>query len=360
MGSWKGVLREFWDYMPNNYTEDTPVVTLREGNTPLIHAPELAKALNFRGNLFLKNEGANAGTNSFKDRGMTSVVSKAIEEGSEAIICASTGNTAAAAACYAAAARNMGYKLQCVVLLPEGKVAQGKLVQAAMLDATIIQIKGSYDDALGIVRELEEGSYPVTVVNSINPHRFDGQKTAALEIVGELGEAPDYHFIPVGNAANIVTYWQGYNEHKNTGRLPHMMGWQAAAAAPIVDGQIFKHPNTFASAINIGNPSRWNDALQVVSESDGTIGKVSDYEINVAHNLIPRLTGVFCEPASAAPVAGLMKAVEEGLIKKNRKNTTVVCTLTGNGLKDPSSAVRKMEDPVVAEANTEAIAQYLT
>ncbi len=333
---WPGVILKYRDFLPVG--ENTPVITLREGNTPLIEAVNLAKFLNFRGEIFFKYEGLNP-TGSFKDRGMTVAISKAVEQGKKAVICASTGNTSASASAYAARAGLKAY-----VLLPRGAVAVGKLSQAMIYGAKVIAIKGNFDDAFFLVRKIGE-MYPVEIVNSVNPYRIEGQKTAAFEICDALGEAPDYHFIPVGNAGNITAYWKGYKEYKERGitrKLPKMMGWQAEGAAPIVKGYPIKNPKTIATAIRIGNPYSWQGALRAVNESGGYIGAVSDSEILYAYKLVASLEGVFCEPASAACVAGLIKAVREGMVKEGR----VVCTLTGNGLKDPDTAISVCEEPV--------------
>ncbi|MBI1888507.1 MAG: threonine synthase [Candidatus Spechtbacteria bacterium] len=380
MKEWKGILREFQEFLP--VTEKTPITTLGEGNTPLVLVNGLAQAIGFHGKLYLKNEGANAGTNSFKDRGMTVTVSKALEEDAKAIICASTGNTLAAAAAYAAAAQNAGMKLRCIGILPEQKVAAGKLSQALRFGAKVIRVRGSFDAALEVARYLAK-NYPVTLVNSINPYRIEGQKTAAFEIWEQLGgRPPDYHFIPVGNGGNITAYWKGYREYKeNWNRmaegykklapkmgvfepmdpvqfLPKMMGYQAAGAAPIVRGERIERPKTFASAIRIGNPTFWNEAVAASSESGGKIDMVTDGEIRKAYDLIPELTGIFCEPASAACVAGLIKALQNEEME-NTSDTVVVCTLTGNGLKDPTSARRGMSEPILFGADPGKIARFL-
>ncbi len=333
---WPGIIIKYKEFLP--VTDKTPVITLREGNTPLIEAHNLAKFLNFKGEIFLKYEGLNP-TGSFKDRGMTLAISKAVEEGKKAVICASTGNTSASASAYAARAGLKAY-----VLLPRGAVAVGKLSQAMIYGAKVIAVKGNFDDAFFLVRKIGE-LYPVEIVNSVNPYRIEGQKTAAFEICDALGDAPDYHFIPVGNAGNITAYWKGYKEYYNSGivkKLPRMMGWQAEGAAPIVKGYPIKNPKTVATAIRIGNPYSWHSALKAVNESEGLIDAVSDTEILYAYKLIASLEGIFCEPASAACVAGLIKLVREGKIKEGR----VVCTLTGNGLKDPDTAISVCEEPI--------------
>lgn len=327
---WPGVIRRYAEYLP--VTGATPIITLLEGNTPLIPAPNFVEAIGGKFQLFLKYEALNP-TCSFKDRGMTMAVSKAKERGAEVVICASTGNTSASAAAYAARA-----KMKCVVLLPHGKIAQGKLAQALMYGATTISIEGNFDEALRIVRELGETG-KVEVVNSVNPVRIDGQKTAAFEICDALGDAPDFHFLPVGNAGNITAYWRGYKEYhaaEKSDTLPKMFGFQAAGAAPIVDGHPIENPQTIATAIRIGNPAGWQGATDAVKESEGHIGKVTDEEILAAYKMIARSEGVFVEPACAAPLAGLIKAVQAGLIPEG---SLVAATMTGHGLKDPDTAI---------------------
>ncbi|MBX0310954.1 MAG: threonine synthase, partial [Sulfurihydrogenibium sp.] len=330
---WKGIIEAYRQYLPVN--ENTPIITLHEGNTPLIKADNLSKEIapNLNLQIYLKYEGLNP-TGSFKDRGMTMAISKAKENGKEAVICASTGNTSASAAAYAAKAGMRAY-----VLLPKGAVAIGKLSQAMVYGAKIIAVMGNFDDALEIVREIGE-KYPVEVVNSVNPYRIEGQKTAAFEICDYLEEAPDFHFIPVGNAGNITAYWKGYKEYHQLGKvkkLPRMIGWQAEGAAPIVKGFPIKNPQTIATAIKIGNPYSWQPALQAARESNGFIDAVSDDEILYAYKLVASTEGVFCEPASAASVAGVIKAVKKGLFKGGE---VITCTLTGNGLKDPDTVIK--------------------
>jgi len=337
MDYWKGIIHHYKEYLPVN--ENTPVITLYEGNTPLVHAQNLAREIGFKGEIFLKYEGLNP-TGSFKDRGMTLAISKAVEAGKRAVICASTGNTSASAAAYAAKAGLKAY-----VLLPKGAVALGKLSQAVIYGAQVIAIQGTFDDALEIVRKLGE-ILPVEVVNSVNPYRIEGQKTGAFEICDALGFAPDYHFIPVGNAGNITAYWKGYKEYFQRGKvekLPKMMGWQAEGAAPIVKGYPIKNPQTIATAIKIGNPYSWQSALQAARESGGLIDAVSDDEILYAYKLVASKEGIFCEPASAASVAGLIKLCREGFFKGGE---VVVCTLTGNGLKDPDTAMKVCQQPI--------------
>jgi threonine synthase len=328
--TWPGVIRRYADLLP--VTNETPVVTLLEGNTPLIPAPRMVEAIGGKFSLYLKYEGLNP-TGSFKDRGMTLAVSKAKERGAEAVICASTGNTSASAAAYAARAG-----MKCVVLLPHGKIAAGKLAQALIQGAVTVSIEGSFDEALRIVRELGETG-KVEVVNSINPVRIEGQKTAAFEICDALGDAPDYHFMPVGNAGNITAYWKGYKEYQaaeKSDTLPRMFGFQAAGAAPIVDGHPIADPQTVASAIRIGNPASWQAAVSAAQESMGQINKVTDEEILAAYKMIARTEGVFGEPACGTPLAGLIKCVQAGMIEEG---SLVVVTITGHGLKDPDVAI---------------------
>ncbi|HUI03749.1 MAG TPA: threonine synthase [Acidimicrobiales bacterium] len=337
---WAGVIEAYRDLLP--VTADTPVVTLLEGGTPLLEAPRLSDRLEAR--VLLKVEGLNP-TGSFKDRGMTLAISKAVEEGAKAVVCASTGNTSASAAAYAARAG-----LTCAVLIPEGHIALGKLAQALVHGAKVLQVRGNFDEALAIVRRLGERA-PVTVVNSVNPYRIEGQKTAAFEIVDVLGDAPDVHCIPVGNAGNITAYWRGYLEYKHAGRstkLPRMFGFQAAGAAPIVEGRPVEHPETVATAIRIGNPASWYGATAAASESGGAIEAVTDDEILAAYRLLASEESVFCEAASAASVAGLLKVgVPRG--------STVVCAVTGHGLKDPDLAISQISVPTPVEADYAAV-----
>ena len=326
---YQGLINKYRKYLP--VTDSTPVVTLNEGNTPLIKADNLAKKLGIEANIYLKFEGCNP-TGSFKDRGMTMAVTKAKESGSGAIICASTGNTSASAAAYGAKAG-----LKTYVLIPDGYIALGKLSQAMMYGAEIIAIQGNFDRALEVVREVSD-KYPITLVNSVNPFRIEGQKTGAFEICNALGQAPDYHFIPVGNAGNITAYWKGYKEFYNLGKipaLPKMMGFEAEGAAAIVKGERIYKPETLATAIRIGNPASWKFAEQARDESNGMINFVTDDEIVKAYKLIASTEGVFAEPASAASVAGLIKVKDQ--IKEGSK---IVCILTGNGLKDPDNAIK--------------------
>ncbi|MEB3306230.1 MAG: threonine synthase [Cyanobacteriota bacterium] len=328
MQDWPGLIEAYRSWLP--VSAATPVITLREGATPLIPSPSLSKLIGRGVRVHLKYDGLNP-TGSFKDRGMTMAISKAREEGSEAVICASTGNTSAAAAAYA---RRGG--MRAFVLIPDGYVAQGKLAQALLYGAEVLAVKGNFDRALAIVREVAE-SYPVTLVNSLNPYRLQGQKTAAFEVIDALGEAPDWLCIPVGNAGNISAYWMGFKEYRQAGlsrTLPRMMGFQAEGAAPLVLGHTVEQPDTIATAIRIGNPVNKENALKAREESQGDFMAVSDSEILTAYKLLGREEGVFCEPASAASVAGLLKRKEEV-----PANSTVVCVLTGNGLKDPTTAI---------------------
>lgn len=349
MKLYKGLIHKYRKYLP---VKHDAIVTLHEGNTPLLPCNNLRKHLGIKAHIFLKFEGLNP-TGSFKDRGMTYAISKAIEGGSTAVICASTGNTSASAAAYAARAG-----IKSIVLIPKGKIAYGKLSQAIQYGAQIIQINGNFDQALEAVREIGE-RYPITVVNSVNPHRLTGQMTGAYEIVDALGDAPDYHFIPVGNAGNITAYWMGYtlyHQLKKAKKRPHMMGFQASGAAPIVLGHPVKNPETVATAIRIGNPASWKLAEQAQKESRGVIDKVTDKEILHAYKLLARLEGYFCEPASAASVAGLIKMAKT---KRFNSKQWIVCTLTGNGLKDPDIAVKGAPKPVVSAANVKSIVKKI-
>ena len=326
---YQGLINKYRQYLP--VTDSTPVVTLNEGNTPLIKADNLAKKIGLDAEIYLKFEGCNP-TGSFKDRGMTMAVTKAKESGSGAIICASTGNTSASAAAYGAKAG-----LKTFVLIPDGYIALGKLSQAMMYGAEIIAIQGNFDRALEVVREIAE-KYPITLVNSVNPYRIEGQKTGAFEICEALGQAPDYHFIPVGNAGNITAYWKGYKEFYDLGKIsskPKMMGFEAEGAAAIVKGERIMNPETLATAIRIGNPASWEKAEAARDESNGMINFVTDDEIVKAYKLIASTEGVLAEPASAASVAGLIKV--KNLVKEGSK---IVCILTGNGLKDPDNAIK--------------------
>ncbi len=334
---WRGVIEEYRAFLP--VAAATPVVTLLEGGTPLLPAPRLSDRVGAR--VFLKYDGVNP-TGSFKDRGMTMAISKAVEEGAKAVICASTGNTSASAAAYATRAG-----LTCAVLIPEGYIALGKLAQALIHGATVLQIRGNFDDAFTLVRQLGERE-PVTVVNSVNPYRIEGQKSAAFEIVDVLGEAPDMHCIPVGNAGNITAYWKGYCEYRAAGlcaKAPLMYGFQAAGAAPIVLGHPVERPETVATAIRIGDPASWSGAVAAAGESGGAITAVTDEEILAAYRFLARGESVFCEPASAASVAGLLK------VGPPFPGATVVCTLTGHGLKDPDRAIAEIAVPAPVDAD---------
>lgn len=348
---WNGVIEAYRRYLP--VTGSTPIVSLCEGNTPLVRVDNFVKAIGGEFELYLKYEGLNP-TCSFKDRGMTMAVTKAKEKGAQVVICASTGNTSAAAAAYAARAG-----LTCVVLLPNGKIALGKLAQALMYGATTISIEGNFDEALRIVRELGELG-TVEVVNSVNPVRIEGQKTAAFEICDQLGRAPDFHFLPVGNAGNITAYWRGFKEYysvKKADRLPQMCGWQAAGAAPIVDGHPVDKPSTVATAIRIGNPASWQGAVNAAKESAGFIDKVTDQEILSAYKLIARTEGIFVEPACAAPLAGLIRSVKAGKIPVG---SVITATMTGHGLKDPDCAIKTAGfEPTVVPAVKEAVMKVI-
>jgi len=343
-----GVLERYKDYLP--ITPKTPIITLGEGDTPLVRSRSIEKEFGCK--LYFKLEGCNP-TGSFKDRGMVVAVAKAVEEGSKAIICASTGNTSASAAAFGAR-----FGLRTAVIIPEGKIALGKLAQALIYGAKIIAIDGNFDQALKIVRQLSD-KHPITLVNSLNPYRIQGQKTAAFEVVDALGDAPDYHFIPVGNAGNITAYWKGYVEYHRAGKAtqkPHMMGFQAAGAAPIVENRVIERPETVATAIRIGNPASWKGATDARDESGGIIDAVTDEEILAAYRLLAQEEGIFGEPASAAPIAGLLKVTRGGLKLKGK---TVVAIITGTGLKDPDTAVRCAEPPTKLPTEIAAIEKAL-
>ncbi len=347
---WQGLINRYRDFLPVN--ENTPIITLNEGNTLLIKADNLKDKLNLKIDLYLKFEGQNP-TGSFKDRGMTMAVSKAIEQGSQAVVCASTGNTSASAAAYAAKA-----KIKCLVLIPENAIALGKLAQAITYGAEVLAVKGNFDHALELVKEIAE-SCPITLVNSINPYRIEGQKTAAFEICEQLGSPPDYLCIPVGNAGNITAYWKGFNEYfrkKLIDKLPIMCGFQAAGAAPIVMGQVVTYPETIATAIRIGNPASWKKAENARDQSGGLIDSVSDEEILDAYKLLASEEGIFAEPASAASVAGVIKLAKTDYFKPDSK---VVCVLTGNGLKDPDTAIKVGEEPKVIPADIKAVMKVI-
>ncbi|WP_062199504.1 threonine synthase [Massilibacterium senegalense] len=345
---WKGLLHQYKEFLPVN--ENTPMLSLQEGNTPLIPLEKLSERLGVE--LYAKYEGLNP-TGSFKDRGMVMAVAKAKEEGAQAIVCASTGNTSAAAAAYGSRAG-----LRTIIVIPEGKIALGKLAQAVMYGAEIYEIQGNFDNALDIVRSISEKS-DLKLVNSVNPYRIEGQKTAAFEVCDQLGQAPDILAIPVGNAGNITAYWKGfkeYNEKKGTG-LPEMRGFEAEGAAAIVRGEAIPNPETVATAIRIGNPASWDKAVNAAKESNGKIDFVTDEEILEAYRLVAREEGVFCEPASAASIAGVMKQVASGEIKKGSK---IVCVLTGNGLKDPDTAMDTVEvKPTVLPNDEQAFMEHI-
>lgn len=337
-----GLIEKYRQFLP--VTDKTPIVSLNEGSTPLIYSPVVSQISGC--DVYLKYDGLNP-TGSFKDRGMTMAISKAKEEGARVVICASTGNTSASAAAYAARA-----KCKCVVLIPDGAIALGKLAQALIHGAQVLAIRGNFDDALNLVREVS-AKYPITLVNSVNPYRIEGQKTGAFEICDDLGVAPDYHAIPVGNAGNITAYWKGYKEYLKSGRimsLPRMLGFQAAGAAPIVKGRVIKTPKTIATAIKIGNPASWDQAKKARDESSGLIDSVTDANILAAYKLLAKKEGVFVEPASAASVAGVIKLAKQGYFKKRHsqtKKSTIVCVLTGHGLKDPDRAIASIKKPKI-------------
>lgn len=343
--AWPGVIAHYRARV--NITPTVPPVTLLEGNTPLIPAPRLARALGGGFELYLKYEAANP-TGSFKDRGMTAAITQAVADGAQAVICASTGNTAASAAAYAARAG-----LRCVVLVPDGKIAAGKLAGALAYGAQVIAINGNFDDGLRMVREATQRA-PIALVNSINPARVQGQKTAAFEICDVLGDAPDWLCLPVGNAGNITSYWLGFCEYFDDGvttARPRLLGAQAAGAAPIVQGRVVEHPETIATAIRIGNPARWREAVAALDESGGHITAVGDEEILHAYRLVARTEGVFCEPSSAAGLAGLAKGLREGWL--DLRSARVVCVLTGHGLKDPDMVIKGNPSPVTIQPRIE-------
>ncbi|HHW29397.1 MAG TPA: threonine synthase [Syntrophomonadaceae bacterium] len=346
---WQGLIAAYRSFLP--VSDQTPVITLYEGQTILLPAPSLSKELNIE--LYLKFEGQNP-TGSFKDRGMTVAVSKAVENGSRAVICASTGNTSASAAAYAARAG-----IRCVVLVPDGYVALGKLAQALIYGAEVVAIKGNFDAALRLVRKISR-EYPITLVNSLNPHRIEGQKTAAFEICDQLGTAPDYLALPVGNAGNITAYWKGFKEYKAAGRIDHtprMLGFQAAGAAPIVRGEVVPEPQTVATAIRIGNPASWEKAVNALKESEGHIDVVTDEEILSAYQKVARSEGLFVEPASAAAIAGVIKLAENKFFPPAAR---VVCIMTGHGLKDPDTTLKTCQlQPTVVSAQEHAVLEIL-
>ena len=345
---WRGVIEEYKSRLPIN--AKTPIVTLGEGGTPLVYACTLSEMLNNQ--VYLKVEGANP-TGSFKDRGMTVAISKAAEVGAKAVICASTGNTSAAATAYAVKAG-----MKSAVLIPDGKIAMGKLAQAIVHGASVLQVNGNFDDCLVLAQDLAN-KYPVALVNSVNPDRIEGQKTASFEVVDRLGDAPDLHVLPVGNAGNITAYWKGYVEYKNDAvstKLPQMWGYQAAGAAPIVDGAPVLKPETIATAIRIGNPASWKQAIAARDESKGRIGKVTDEQILQAYHLLAEKEGVFVEPSSAAGVAGLIQAKANNDLPSGK---VIVITVTGNGLKDPQWALEGAKETVKISINADAAAEAL-
>lgn len=345
---YRGLIDRYRRFLP--VADNTEIVSLHEGNTPLIPVPEIAKLKGFKGEVYVKYEGLNP-TGSFKDRGMTMAVTKAKEDGMKVVMCASTGNTAASAAAYAARAG-----MKSVVLIPDGNIALGKLAQSMIYGAKVVAVDGNFDDCLTYVRELCD-KHPIALVNSINPYRLQGQKTGAFEIVDDLGEAPDYLLIPVGNAGNISAYWMGFNEYykeKLSTKLPKMWGFQAAGAAPIVEDRVFEEPETVATAIRIGNPASWQKAVNARDSSHGRIEKVTDEEILEAYRIIAKNVGIFCEPASAASVAGFLKYAKD--IEPNSK---VVMILTGHGLKDPDNAIKQAPEIFHVENSLEAIEEVI-
>jgi threonine synthase len=344
--AWRGIIEHYREHLP--VTDDTPIISLHEGGTPLLPAHKLSETLGGGIEIHLKCEGLNP-TSSFKDRGMTLAVSKAVEEGARAVICASTGNTSAAAAAYAARAG-----IRSVVLVPDGEIALGKLAQGMMHRAMVLAVDGNFDTALELVRRIS-AAHPIALVNSVNPYRIEGQKTGAFEICDQLGRAPDYQAMPVGNAGNITAYWKGYQEYLKMGRIdtaPAMLGFQAAGAAPIVDGTPVSEPDTVASAIKIGNPASWTGAVEARDASGGVIERITDRQILDAYSLLASTEGVFVEPASAISVAGVIALNERGHFKPG---DTIACILTGHGLKDPDRAIAEAPEPKVVPANVDAI-----
>ena len=351
----RGVMARWREYLP--VTEATPFISLNEGSTPLIHSPKLSARVGRGCEVFIKYEGMNP-TGSFKDRGMTVALSKAVEAGAKAVICASTGNTSAAAAAYAARA-----SIACIVLLPAGKIAFGKLAQAFMYGAKVVAIDGNFDDALRLVREIGE-TEPIAIVNSINPFRLQGQKTASFEIIEVLGDAPDIHVLPVGNAGNISAYWMGYQEFHRLGKatkLPKMAGFQAAGSAPIFYNKVVEKPDTIATAIRIGNPASWDLANAAIKNSHGSIDIVTDAEILFAQQWLAANEGIFVEPASAASIAGLFKGLgsEPCAFPKIAEGSTIVCTVTGHGLKDPDIARERCGSVIPAKAEKSEILRHI-
>jgi threonine synthase len=350
MELWKGLINQYKELLP--VTDKTPVITLNEGNTPLIRASHIHEIIGQDISLFFKYEGSNP-SGSFKDRGMTLAISRAAEQKARAVICASTGNTSASASAYSAKA-----DIPCIVVIPEGKIAMGKLAQAMMHGAMVLQIDGNFDGALNMVKEIVE-KHPLVLVNSLNPYRIEGQKTAAFEICDQMGNAPIYHALPVGNAGNITAYWKGYKEYRDLGMitsLPAMLGFQAAGAAPIVAGHPIDNPETLATAIRIGNPASWKGAVAARDESGGIIDAVTDDEILDAYRFIAAREGIFCEPASAASLAGVIKLSKQNYFSGG---DTIVCTLTGNGLKDPDNAMKVSEEPIKIKSELSALEDVL-
>lgn len=352
--SWQGIIHQYRKFLP--VSEKTPIVTLNEGNTPLVFGKNISTKIGGGLKIYFKCEGANP-TGSFKDRGMTMAISKALEEGSQTVICASTGNTSASAAAFAARA-----KIKCIVLVPKASIALGKLAQALMHGATVLAVDGSFDDAMRVVKEVIK-THPITLVNSINPYRLEGQKTASYEICDALeGKAPDFHFIPVGNAGNISAYWRGYKDYfekKLSNQLPRMIGFQAAGSAPIVEGHVIEKPETIATAIRIGNPANWEKALMTVKESNGLIDKVTDDEILEAYQMLARLEGIFVEPASATSLAGILKLNKKGFFKDRKGETVIAATLTGHGLKDPDCAIKTAGQPKVIQPKPDEVLKWI-
>ncbi|MCP4649864.1 MAG: threonine synthase [PVC group bacterium] len=345
---WQGLINKYKEYLP--VSNKTPIVSLNEGNTPLIFAPHISSLIGEKIKVFLKYEGLNP-TGSFKDRGMTMAISKALEDGAHAVMCASTGNTSASAAAYSARAG-----LKCIVLIPKGAIALGKLAQALIHKAHVIAIDGNFDDALTLVKEITN-KYPVTLVNSLNPYRIEGQTTGAYEVCDQLGSPPDILSIPVGNAGNITAYWKGFKRYQEAGKiesLPKMLGFQAAGAAPIVNKKIIEDPKTIATAIKIGNPASWQSAEAARDESNGLIDSVTDEEILNAYKILSSKEGVFVEPASAASVAGILKLAQNNYFTENDEYN-IVCVLTGHGLKDPDRAIKSIEEPVIIPAKVESV-----
>lgn len=351
--NYEGIMEKYKEYLP--VTDKTPIISLKEGNTPLIYANYLSKLIGRNFEVYLKYEGLNP-TASFKDRGMTVAISKSCEDGARIVMCASTGNTSASASAYAAKAG-----LKCVVLIPKGAIALGKLSQALIHGATVLAINGNFDTALDLAREITE-KYPITLVNSLNPYRIEGQKTASFEVCDYLGDAPDFQVMPVGNAGNITAYWKGYKEYKKADKitgLPKMLGFQAEGAAPIVKGHPIKNPKTIATAICIGNPASWKKAEEARDESGGLIDTVTDKQIIEAYKLLATKEGIFAEPASAAAIAGLLKLIKKGYFRDSPlpgdESLKIVCILTGHGLKDPDRAIKTIKEPKLVKANLKAV-----